>query len=494
MHNRSQNVRDLKAEILKLHAGEHIRVAQNLWDSTIAEAEADEGLVSLAEEQSHETKYRHVRKEQDLDTATRTARFPATAKCIRIMITDACTSISNSNLSATDEVKPTPYSIRDALSKHLASIGLARDGARKADYTKSDIQNIYSFKREERDRHEKRFIEEHADHLITNFADGSEVEPALISAELVPVTKKIDADLFRFATCLWSVPVSRGFGRRIRFLVRDLQNGKLIGLLALGSPVFNLAARDEWIGWSVRDRERRLTRVMDAYVLGAVEPYASLLGGKLVGALVASDEVADHFAQKYRGLTGRISGRVESPELALVTTTSALGRSSVYNRLRLMDVGGTSLVRFEPVGFTAGFGHFHIPDPLFEAMRQLLIGRGRTFASCSEYGSGPNRRLRILREGLEAAGMDATLARHGVQREVFCIPTVPDWRDLLLGHIQRSSNKRPSVERISHAAVERWVIPRARRRPSFRTWTREDLTVHLSARFEINIPGFQRAI
>ena len=35
-----------------------------------------------------------------------------------------------------------------------------------------------------------------------------------------------------------------GFGRRLRFLVWDDSNGKLIGILAIGDPVFNLSVRD----------------------------------------------------------------------------------------------------------------------------------------------------------------------------------------------------------------------------------------------------------
>jgi Druantia protein DruA len=39
--------------------------------------------------------------------------------------------------------------------------------------------------------------------------------------------------------------VSRGYGRRMRFLIWDQSNEKLIGLIVLGDPVFNLRVRDE---------------------------------------------------------------------------------------------------------------------------------------------------------------------------------------------------------------------------------------------------------
>jgi hypothetical protein len=84
----------------------------------------------------------------------------------------------------------------------------------------------------------------------------------------------------------WAVPVSHGFGRRLRYLVWDRHNGKLIGLMAIGDPVFNLSVRDKLIGWNSHARGERLVNIMDAYVLGAVPPYNMLLGGKLVAALI----------------------------------------------------------------------------------------------------------------------------------------------------------------------------------------------------------------
>jgi hypothetical protein len=107
------------------------------------------------------------------------------------------------------------------------------------------------------------------------------------------------SDLFRLAGLSWSVPVSAGFGRRLRYLVWDDSNEKLIGIIALGDPVFNLKVRDELIDWTSKDRAKRLVNIMDAYVLGAVPPYNFLLGGKLVASLIRTKEVRDDFAKKY---------------------------------------------------------------------------------------------------------------------------------------------------------------------------------------------------
>ena len=119
--------------------------------------------------------------------------------------------------------------------------------------------------------------------VLSCFADGSQIDPAKIKPVLVRVERGIfENELFRFATTLWSVPVSRGFGRRLRYLVMDEYHGKLIGIFALGDPVYNLRARDQHIGWSHVERSQRLVNIMDGYVIGSMPPYSALLGGKLV--------------------------------------------------------------------------------------------------------------------------------------------------------------------------------------------------------------------
>jgi hypothetical protein len=137
-----------------------------------------------------------------------------------------------------------------------------------------------------------------------------EIDPAKIKLCLVRIEAgSEDSDLFRLASLTWSVPVSAGYGRRLRYLVWDEHHGKLAGIIALGDPVFNLSVRDNLIGWNSDDRSKRLVNILDAYVLGAVPPYNMLLVGKAVACLVRSREVYDDFAAAYGGSVGLISGR-----------------------------------------------------------------------------------------------------------------------------------------------------------------------------------------
>ena len=70
-------------------------------------------------------------------------------------------------------------------------------------------------------------IKRHEDRLINYIANGSEVVPEKILPKIVLVQPGTDHELlFRYASLHWSIPVSSGYGRRLRFLVFDQYNKK----------------------------------------------------------------------------------------------------------------------------------------------------------------------------------------------------------------------------------------------------------------------------
>ncbi len=317
---------------------------------------------------------------------------------------------------------------------------------------------------------QRTFVQRVLPELQHYFAQGSEVDPSRVE----PVLELIKADtwqsdLFRLASLSWSVPVSAGYGRRLRYLVWDNSNGKLMGIIALGDPVFNLKARDDLIGWNVKDREKRLVNIPDAYVLGAVPPYNMLLGGKLISCLVRSREVRDDFARKYGATRGVISRKKKGAQLAIVTTSSSLGRSSVYNRLKL---GTETYMR--SIGFTQGWGHFHVPDTLFAELRAYLRKRRHKYVDGHRFGEGPNWRLRTIRAAFDAMGFKADLLRHGIGREVFVCEVARNARKILRGEAVKANYRGlKTVSEIGELARARWIMPRAERRPDYKSWKRE---------------------
>jgi len=335
--------------------------------------------------------------------------------------------------------------------------------------SKESVRALHYEQRRAGLKQQRKFVERVLPELQHHFAEGGEVDPSRVEPVLELIKAETwQSDLFRLASLSWSVPVSAGYGRRLRYLVWDKSNGKLIGIIALGDPVFNLKARDELVGWSTKDREKRLVNVLDAYVLGAVPPYNMLLGGKLISCLVRSCEVRDDFARKYAGTRGVISRKKKGAQLAIVTTSSSLGRSSVYNRLKL---GQETYMR--SIGFTQGWGHFHIPDTLFAELRAFLRKRKHKYVDGHQFGKGPNWRLRTIRAAFDALGFKADLLRHGIGREVFVCEVARNACKILRGEAVKANYRGlKTVSEIGEFARARWIMPRAERRPDYKSWER----------------------
>ena len=349
-------------------------------------------------------------------------------------------------------------SIRSRVIDHINDLNL--DVHVNNNSTKDQIRANHRLQKLENIAREKKYIGNRIGPLIKMFAVGDDIVPERIDPEIIPVIRETDnALLFRMVTTLSSVAgVGSGCGRRMRFLVKDRSNNKLIGILGLCDAVLNLRVRDELIGWTWEQRKERLINMMNAYCIIPAPPYAQLLGGKLITSLIGSSEVSDFFKQRY-------SNRKNNPRLALVTTTSALGRSSMYNRVKL-----PGLVELRRIGETVGYGRFHISDEILTDMRKLLVIDG------CKVGTGPIQKpMNEIAKALTLVGLNwREVQRHGIKREVYVMPLAENWREFLRGETDVCESNRPSVDTISKACLERWMIPRSIRRPEFRDWSCED--------------------
>ena len=152
-----------------------------------------------------------------------------------------------------------------------------------------------------------------------------------------------------------------------------------------------------------------------------------------------------------------------------MTTSSSLGRSSVYNRLKL-----GSQAYLKAIGFTQGWGHFHVPNSLFVELRDYLRKRKHGYEDGHKFGEGPNWRLRTIRAAFDALGVNADWLRHGIGREVYMCEVATNPGKVLRGESAKAVYRGlKTVSEVGELARQRWLVPRATTRTEYKDWTRD---------------------
>lgn len=220
---------------------------------------------------------------------------------------------------------------------------------------------------------------------------------------------------------------------------------------------------------------------MDAFVLGALDPYRQLIAGKLVALAVVSNEVRGRIYEKYKGTKTVIQKVEKDPTPVMFTTTSALGKSSIYNRISYKDKK-----IFRPVGYTQGFGHFHFSTSLFEDLRDFVSDddRFRTGA----FAQGPNYRIRTIRLALDRLGLNPNILKHGIKREVYIAPLGFEWKAYLSCQTEKFTPFDFPIDALSEFWLNRWAINRAKNQPEFLNWSKENLRLTRSTEHLLRQP------
>ncbi|MFN5953588.1 MAG: Druantia anti-phage system protein DruA [Dolichospermum sp.] len=264
----------------------------------------------------------------------------------------------------------------------------------------------------------------------------------LIDSQSQPIYR----DLWSYASSFWSIPVTVGYGRRIRFLVFDEHNNKLIGIVGLCDPIIGLDIRDRVsIGWTKDQKLERLYNCMTAYILGAIPPYNLVLGGKLIALTLLFPEVQKIFLSKY-GDTAL--DRNKFPYLAYIDTLGAFGKSAIY----------TKLMNWEFIGYTKGQSHIHITaNGSWELIKQLVP---ENIFNTYKYGDGPNWKIRILKHGLREIGFPEDMLSIGWKRGYYRCPLAENWKDFLVGNTDKLRLIQHKKSELISYWYDRWILPR----------------------------------
>jgi Domain of unknown function (DUF4338) len=359
--------------------------------------------------------------------------------------------------------------LRARVERHLQAQGfVVRDGRLMAPVPedKNHLRDLHAGAvRDQRDR-ARPALQRFEERFIERLLSGPELIPNQINPVLVPIegSTSEESRLWRWATLHWSIPISTGYGRRLRFLAIDRgHRNAVMGVIGLSDPVYGLSARDNWIGWSPDQRREKLICVMDAFVLGAIPPYNMLCGGKLIALLACSSEVREAFRVRYAHRPTLIEERDPNADLALVTTTSALGRSSTYNRL----TGPGGKLVFHPIGYTQGTGDFHLTGGLYDelAAHAAYINSDGTTYRHKKWPRGTFRNRReVIQRALDDIGLNSRALRiHGIRRQIFAASLAANSCEWLRGECEQLDETASSTVELADWWKARWAVPRASR-------------------------------
>lgn len=214
------------------------------------------------------------------------------------------------------------------------------------------------------------------------------------------------------------------------------------------------------------------SQIADLSVCGAVAPYNTILGGKLVALLAASREVHDAWRSKYEEQVSIISSQMagrpirRSADLKVLTTTSLYGRgSSQYNRLRLQAdtyrgiKNGLEWKKLDET--TAGYGTVHLGADTVQRLREFSEDTYRARRINNRFGEGTSPRLRQIREGLDALGIASDeVLNHAMPRLFYACALGDCAKEQLIGLRTRVTKKQASSDQIAEAWRRRWLHSR----------------------------------
>lgn len=286
--------------------------------------------------------------------------------------------------------------------------------------------------------------------------NGKDLNPRKIKLELREVKEdSLEEIIFKWWNLIWwSVPYQRAYGRQMRFVIWDKGHNAPFGLIGLQSPVLKMSVRDNYLGIPKDELDLWVNKSMQAQRLGALPPYNYLIGGKMAAMAMTSNELRKCYREKYKDRKTEMRGRIINPDLLFITTTSAFGRSSIYNRLKYDN---------QPVamslGYTKGSGSFHIPETLYKELQEFL--KDNDIDVSTSFGSGPSRKIKLLDTAFRLLNIP-NYSYHNLKREFFLFPMVSNLEDVIHNKVKPKYYDRP-LDKLAEYWKERWCLSRAER-------------------------------
>lgn len=331
------------------------------------------------------------------------------------------------------------------------------------DDNKKTIRLIHAMKRREQLKLHKRFLIDNIDKIKSYSTYGGNLDPKRIDLRLIEVRKRSDYSKFFFWWNLiwWSIPYDRPIGRQMRFILWDDYHDMPFGLFCLQSPPLRSGVRDQFLGLNSNNVEYWINQSLYGQRIGALPPYNELLGGKMVALSLVSDEVRNKYSNKYHDKTTILKKRTIPSDLLFITTTSAFGRSSIYERIKY---NGENISQF--IGFTSGNGTFHIPEDLYLNCINYLNQKG--IDTRRGYGTRPSRKMKLLEIALRQLKI-SKFRNHNIKRGYYIFKNIKNLHEVIHEAKNPIWCNRPLHE-MAEFWLNRWCIPRSQRIKKWETF------------------------
>lgn len=268
-----------------------------------------------------------------------------------------------------------------------------------------------------------------------------ELNPENIIPKIIPVDSK--SDLWKVWKAVEqnvaSFEFRRSAGRNSYFLVVNEYDNKVLGVLDVGADFLSLGERDKYIGWDKEERKRYNRNIANISICVPTRHFGyNLCGGKLLALIATSQEVANHWENKY------------GDKLAGLTVTSLYGRGSQYNRLK----------QFKYVGKTKGQGTCQITDDLYRRCRDFVESIDGEIPS-GRFTKGKNSRINIIRRACKYLNIDAKiLTTHGRQRGIYWCDRANNTKEYLCGKTDSLQEYGFTIKELTTYWRENWAYRR----------------------------------
>jgi len=218
--------------------------------------------------------------------------------------------------------------LREKVTRYFQDLGFSINPhlkPKKSD--KSFLRILHQKRRLEKLKKYRYFLESYYPAVREYYRNSTEINPEDIQLEIKFIDRKKNPEdyaLFKWWNLVWwSLPYERSVGRRIYYMLFDVNHNLPFGLVVLQSPVMYCKARDEYLGITKENRDYWINQSLYGQRVGALPPYNEILGGKMVAMSLSSTEIRKKYRKKYANKKTSKKKRIIPPRLLFIYTPSA---------------------------------------------------------------------------------------------------------------------------------------------------------------------------